>query len=51
MLKYGDPGYIEEDKGPLLYGVTFSFLAAAILIVVLRYGSITPIVTTILTSF
>lgn len=36
MLKYGDPGYMEEDQGPMLYSITFSFLAAAILMVVLR---------------
>jgi hypothetical protein len=39
MLKYGDPGYMEEDTGPMLYGITFSFLTAAIIMVVLRYRS------------
>ncbi|KAF2843983.1 hypothetical protein T440DRAFT_523842 [Plenodomus tracheiphilus IPT5] len=36
MLKYGNRGYMEEDKGPMLYKITFSFLAAAILMVILR---------------
>ncbi|KAJ4319422.1 hypothetical protein N0V94_003926 [Neodidymelliopsis sp. IMI 364377] len=31
MLKYGDPGYMEEDQGPMLYSITFSFLAVAII--------------------
>lgn len=36
MLKYGDAGYMDEDRGPALYSLTFSFLAAAIFMVILR---------------
>jgi hypothetical protein len=37
MLRNGDPGYIEEDRSPMLYSITFSFLAGALCIVMLRY--------------
>jgi hypothetical protein len=36
MLIYGDPGYMEQDNGPILYSITFSFLGIAILVVALR---------------
>lgn len=36
-LKYGDPGYIEQDVSPMLYSITFSCLGFAILVVALRY--------------
>ncbi|XPS69134.1 hypothetical protein M3J07_001403 [Ascochyta lentis] len=36
MLKYGDPGYMEQDRSLMLYSITFSFLAASICMVVLR---------------
>ncbi|KZM22006.1 hypothetical protein ST47_g6851 [Ascochyta rabiei] len=39
MLVYGDPGYMEENKGSKLYIITFLFLAGAILIVTLRIFS------------
>jgi hypothetical protein len=37
-LKYGDPGYMEEDVSPMLYAITFSVLGAAIVVVFLRYA-------------
>ncbi|KAF9701968.1 hypothetical protein EKO04_000002 [Ascochyta lentis] len=39
MLKHGDQGYMEENKGRALYSITFSFLAAAIFVVILRLSS------------
>ncbi|OAL56466.1 hypothetical protein IQ07DRAFT_674664 [Pyrenochaeta sp. DS3sAY3a] len=38
-LKYGDPGYIEQDVSPMLYSITFSCLGLAILVVALRLYS------------
>ncbi|KAH7095832.1 hypothetical protein FB567DRAFT_41408 [Paraphoma chrysanthemicola] len=39
QLKFGDPGYMEEDVSPRLYAITFSVLGAAILVVSLRLFS------------
>jgi hypothetical protein len=36
MLQYGDPGYMEENNGPMLYAITFSFLTAAAVLVIVR---------------
>lgn len=36
MLSYRESGYIEEDRGLMLYSITFSFLVAAVCVVVLR---------------
>jgi hypothetical protein len=49
MLKYGDLGYMEQDRGPMLYSITFAFLAAAIFIVILRWGPFVAIADAILT--
>jgi hypothetical protein len=36
MLRNMDLGYMGEDRSPMLYSVTFSFLASAVCMVVLR---------------
>ncbi|UPX12158.1 uncharacterized protein EKO05_0002724 [Ascochyta rabiei] len=50
MLVYGDPGYMEENKGSKLYIITFLFLAGAILIVTLRFVGLAVITGTTLTK-
>lgn len=42
MLKYGDPGYMEEDRRHELYAITFSVLSIAIIVVFLRYVTRKP---------
>lgn len=36
MLNDEEARYMEEDRSPMLYSITFSFLAAAVCIVMLR---------------